>query len=68
MDLIIIYAMVFTIINVIGVMIYTNMMINRVGEFIAEINEELAEWKIKVRKEYAILNYLNSDPIIINDE
>lgn len=68
MDLIIIYAMVFTIINVIGVMIYTNMMINRVGEFIAEINEEFAEFKIKVRKEYAILNYLNSDPIIIDDE
>jgi len=68
MDLIIIYAITFSIIHIITIMIYSNMVINRVGEFIAEINEEFAEWKIKVRKEYAILNYLNSDPIIINDE
>lgn len=68
MDLIIIYAIAFSIIHIITIIIYSNMVINRVGEFIAEINEEIAEWKIKVRKEYAILNYLNSDPIIINDE
>jgi len=68
MDLILIYAIALSIIHIITMIIYSNMVINRVGEFIAEINEELAEWKIKVRKEYAILNYLNSDPIIINDE
>ena len=68
MDLILIYAITFSIIHIITIMIYSNMVINRVAEFIADINEEFAEFKIKVRKEYAILNYLNSDPIIINDE
>ena len=68
MDLILIYAITFSIIHIITIMIYSNMVNNRVDEFIAEINEEFAEFKIKVRKEYAILNYLNSDPIIINDE
>jgi len=67
MDLILIFAIALGINQIITIM-YCNMMTNRANEFIAEINEEFAEWKIKVRKEYAILNYLNSDPIIINDE
>lgn len=68
MDENLIYAIVILAINIITFAIFSNIVVKRVGEYIAEINEDVAEWKTKIRKEYAILNYLNSDPIIIDDE
>ena len=68
MDEILIYAIVLLIINIIAFAAFSEMVVKRVGDHIAEINKDLAEWKIRVRKEYAIQNYLNSEPIIIDDE
>ena len=68
MDENLIYAIVILAINIITFAIFSNIVVKRVGEYIAEINKEFTEWKIEVRKEYAIQNYLNSKPNIINDE